>query len=97
MFTMDPEHSVRCSRSDSESWKTPGPAHPERFVRGMPKIKPLHRDSLDQPTDHIDERRAYSVNRNGQCLKVLDRFRTSGRVLEQNTHDLPKLSYFQRA
>ena len=43
-------------------------AHPERFVRGIPKPSPLPRRGLDQPTRNINDRRDCSVNRAIGCL-----------------------------
>ena len=51
--------------------------HPERFVRGIPQPDPLPQARLDQPTRDIHNRRDCSVNRNRQCLKVVDRFRAA--------------------
>ena len=42
-----------------------------------PKTRPPSRSSLDQPTRDIHNRRNCSVNRNRQCLKVVDRFRSA--------------------
>ena len=62
--------------------------HPERFVRGIPKPDPLPEAVwINPPVIHnrrnccpiraakIHNRRNCSVNRNRQCLKVVDRFR----------------------
>ena len=49
--------------------------HPERFVSRHPKTRPPPRSGLDQSTREIHNRRNCSVNRNRQCLKVVDRFR----------------------
>ena len=43
-----------------------------------PETRPASRSRLDQPTRHFHNRRNESVNRNRRCLKVVDRFRTSG-------------------
>ena len=54
--------------------------HPERFVRGVPKPDSLPEAVWIQPTRDIQNRRDCSVNRDRQCLKVVDRFRTPLRV-----------------
>lgn len=51
-------------------------AHPERFVRGVPKQNQASsRSDLDQATRNVNERRNCSPNRENDCLKVVDGFR----------------------
>ena len=52
--------------------------HPERLRSRHPKTRPPARSGLDQSTREIHNRRNCSVNRNRQCLKVVDRFRYVG-------------------
>ena len=60
------------ARADPSSRLDPSP----RTLRSRhPKTRPPSRSGLDQPTRDIQNGRDCSVNRNRQCLKVVDRFR----------------------
>ena len=48
--------------------------HPERFVRGIPKPDPLPEAVWINPPVRSTTGENCSVNRNRQCLKVVDRF-----------------------
>ena len=76
-------HPGRRASSSNPERARPARAHPasrldpsSRTLRpGHPKTGSPSRSGLDQPTRDIQNRRDCSVNRNRQCLKVVDRFR----------------------
>ena len=87
MLTPDDVHHHRTQSVPDQRGRTLQAAwtrHPERFVRGIPQPEPPSRSGLDQSAHDIHNRRDCSVNRNRQCLKVVDRFRkgTSFNVIE---------------
>ena len=80
MLTPGDVHHHRTQSVLHQRWRTLQAAwtrHPERFVRGIPKTRPPARSGLDQSTREIHNRRNCSVNRNRECLEVVDRFRSS--------------------
>ena len=78
-------HPGRRPSSSNPERAGPARAHPSsrldpssRTLRSRhPKTRPPSRSGLDQSTRDIHNRRDCSVNRNRQCLKVVDRFRSS--------------------
>ena len=84
-------HPGRCPSPSNPERAGPARADPSsrldpasRTLRsGHPTTRSPSRSSLDQPTRDIQNRRDCSVNRNRQCLKVVDRFRVAaGRWLD---------------
>ena len=77
----------------------PARAHPSsrldpssRTLRSRhPKTRSPSRSGLDQSTRDIHNRRDCSVNRNRQCLKVVDRFRRGWTDLRKPTHACAEL------
>ena len=74
MLTPDNVHLHR-TQNIQQYLQTAWTRHPERFIRGILQPDSLLTSGLDQSTRDINNGSNCLVNRNRQCLKVVDRFR----------------------